>query len=81
MISAGGVEPDPERVRAIQNMKPPTNVLELRRTLGMIQYLGRFLPNLSNIACPLMKLLSRDASWIWDQPQKEVYDEIMKMLT
>lgn len=81
VISAGGVEPDAERVRAIQNMKPPTNVSELRRALGMVQYLGRFLPHLSSITCPLTKLLSRDASWIWDQPQQNAYDETMKLLT
>ena len=36
LIDHKGVRPDPDKVRAIQKMKPPTTVSELRRFLGMI---------------------------------------------
>ena len=46
VISEQGVSPDPDKVRAIQELPPPQNVSQLRQILGMINYLGRFLPNL-----------------------------------
>ena len=36
LVDELGVRPDPEKVRAIQQMKTPTTVSELRRFLGMI---------------------------------------------
>jgi hypothetical protein len=45
-VGKNGVKPDPEKVRAIVELPPPTSVSESRRLLGMINYLGKFLPDL-----------------------------------
>jgi hypothetical protein len=37
-------KPDPDKVRAIQEMKPPSNISELRRFLGMVNQLSKFSP-------------------------------------
>ena len=42
VIDTGGIHPDPDKVSAIQQLKAPTNVTELRRFLGMVTYLGKF---------------------------------------
>ena len=39
---AGGVHPDPNKVRAIVEMKEPTDRTELSRFLGMTNQLGKF---------------------------------------
>ena len=49
VFSADGVSPDPEKVKAITELQAPTNVPELRRLIGMINYLGRFIPNLATV--------------------------------
>ena len=49
LISKDGLKSDPDKVKAITNMKPPTSLQELRRYLGMVNYLAKFLPNLSDI--------------------------------
>ena len=61
-ISKAGVQPSPERIRAIREMPPPTNVAELRRIIGMITYLGRFVPDLSTIMSPINNLLKSDTA-------------------
>ena len=48
-VGQDGIKPDREKVRAIIELSPPSNVSELRRLLGMIDYLGKFLPDLSSI--------------------------------
>ena len=44
LISADGIKPDPCKVEAILEMPSPSNKEKLQRFLGMITYLGKFLP-------------------------------------
>ena len=74
-ISKDGLKPDNSKVSAIQEMPTPNNSKDLERFLGMINYLGKFLPNLSSEAAPLRELLKQDREWQWlDQHQKAVED-------
>ena len=57
IISGDGVHVNPEKVRAIRDLAAPTNLTELRRILGMINYLGRFLPDLSTVMKPMTDIL------------------------
>ena len=47
LVDETGVKPDPDKVQAIQAMKPPSNVSELRRFLGMVNQLSKFTPSLA----------------------------------
>ena len=47
-ISTHGVKPDPRKTSAIRNIPVPTTKVELQRFLGMVNYLGKFIPNLAN---------------------------------
>ena len=38
VISAKGVSVDPQKIEAIVNLKPPTNVTEIRSFLGLARY-------------------------------------------
>ena len=56
----GGLKPDPNKVKAIGAMPTPSNKKTLQRLLGMITYLAKFLPNLSDVTEPLRRLLDKD---------------------
>ena len=60
-----GVVTDPNKVRAIRDMPTPTDVKSLKRFLGMVTYLAKFLPNLSSVCEPLRRLELKDAEWCW----------------
>ena len=49
VINKDGVKADPRKTEAILQMPDPTDVAELRRFLGMVNYLGRYLQNLSSL--------------------------------
>ena len=53
VLSAEGVSPDPEKMKAITQLQAPNNVAELLRLIGMISYLGRFIPNLATLMRPM----------------------------
>ena len=61
MLSSDGLKADPEKIRAVTEMMPPNNNRkELRKFMGLIQYLAKFLPNLSQESAPLRQLLSNE---------------------
>ncbi len=80
-ISAKGITPDPKKVSAIVDMPMPTNVKELQRFMGMITYLGKFIPNLSEATAPLRKLLEKDVEWKIDSPQTEAFKCLKDLVT
>ena len=65
-----GLCADPDKVRAITEMPPPTDVAGVQRLLGMVQYLCKFLPHLSDLTKPLRDLTQKDTEWVWDHPQQ-----------
>ena len=81
VISEKGVSPDPEKVEAIQELPAPKNVSELRQLLGMINCLGKFLPNLSDVISPIRELLKAHSAWNWSHPQMEAFERVKAMVT
>ena len=62
-------------------MPDPTNVKELQRFLGMITYLGKFIPQLSVETAPLRTLLEKDVMWTFDKPQREAIKKLKELIT
>ena len=56
-IDAEGIHPTDSKLQAIQQAPAPKNLQELRLFLGLLNYYGRFIPNLSSLLHPLNKLL------------------------
>ncbi|KAJ8362542.1 hypothetical protein AAFF_G00369670 [Aldrovandia affinis] len=48
IFSKDGIKPDEGKVKAITDMPSPTNIIALWQVLGMVNYLGKFLPDLSS---------------------------------
>lgn len=80
-IGSNGISPCPERVKAIRDMSTPKNITELKRFMGMVNYLGRFLPLLSTVKHPLSDLLKGDVNWIWSHTPEEAFKKAKAMLT
>ena len=81
VLSAEGVSPDPEKVKAITDLEAPTNVPELRRLIGMINYLGRFIPNLASVMRPMSELFKSDTTWTWGPPQQTAFTKVKEMIS
>ena len=64
-IDAIGIHPLADRVESIRNAKVPENVTELRQLLGLLNYYGKLLNQLSTTLAPLHRLLRADADWKW----------------
>ena len=79
--SSGGLKKDPAKVKAILEMEAPKNVAEIRRFLGMVNQLMKFLPNLADKTKPLRDLLRKDTAWTWGPDQQGAFDTLKKDLS
>ena len=65
LISSDGIQPIPSKVEAIMKAPVPVNIQQLRSFLGLINYYGKFIPNLSTLLHPLNALLQASKKWVW----------------
>uniref|UniRef100_A0A803K3H0 ribonuclease H n=1 Tax=Xenopus tropicalis TaxID=8364 RepID=A0A803K3H0_XENTR len=81
LLTAEGLRPDPDKVKAILEMPNPENVQAVQRMLGFVNYLSKFLPHLSDVCEPLRRLTDKDSVWIWQSSHDESIEQIKKLLT
>ena len=80
LLTADGVVTDPNKVRAIRDMPTPTDVKSLKRFLGMVTYLAKFLPNLSSVCEPLRRLELKNPEWCWLPVHDEAVQSIKNLV-
>ena len=76
LIDGTGIRPDPDKVTAIQKVRKPENVGDVRRFLGMANQLSKFSNHLADLTKPLRELLNKDREWVWGEAQKQAFDQI-----
>ena len=60
IVDAQGLHATPEKLQAIEEAPAPEDVNQLRSFLGLLNYYGKFIPNLASIIQPLNALLRKD---------------------
>uniref|UniRef100_A0A803JLC0 Gypsy retrotransposon integrase-like protein 1 n=1 Tax=Xenopus tropicalis TaxID=8364 RepID=A0A803JLC0_XENTR len=81
LLTAEGLRPDPDKVKAILEMPNPENVQAVQRMLGFVNYLSKFLPHLSDVCEPLRRLTDKDSVWVWQSSHDESMEQIKKLVT
>ncbi|KAK2725150.1 hypothetical protein QYM36_001561 [Artemia franciscana] len=79
VISKDGIHPDPNKVNALKEMPRPRNREELQTLLGMLNYLSRYIPNLSSQNEPL-QTLSKQHKFVWEEVHDNAFDTIKKSI-
>ena len=81
IISKEGLKIDPDKVTAITNLPKPTNKKELLQFMGMVNYLGKFIENLSDINQPLRLLLKNENKWYWGPEQDKCFHKLKYIIS
>ena len=79
-IDKNGLHAVPEKIRAITEAPPPTNVQELRAFLGLVNYYGKFLPRLSTLLYPMNRLLCKGSQWAWSAACQRAFQQLKSKL-
>jgi hypothetical protein len=53
----------PDKVEVIQNAGRPCDVRQLRAFVGLVNYYGRFMHNISTVMTPVYALLYKERQW------------------
>ena len=80
VLSKDGLKPDPEKIRAVQEMQPPQNTKELKTILGFMQYIAKFMmANMASVSAPLRELLEKQVVWHWKHEQEAIFQKLKQM--
>ena len=77
VYSRDGVKPGPKKIQGIEEMTPQR---QLQLFLGMVTYMGNFVPHLSHHTELLRQLLKKDIAFYWDDQLTQSFQEIKNLL-
>jgi hypothetical protein len=82
LVHEGGIEVGKKSMKAIDEVVPPTNLKELQSLLGKINFVRRFISNLSQKVLPFSPLLKlkKDQKFVWGDEQQKAFDEIKRYM-
>ena len=67
VVSKKGIEIDPDKVWAIQDLPPPQTQKEVRSFMGRLNYIARFIFQMTAKCDPIFKMLRKHNSGEWDE--------------
>ena len=89
ILTRDGIKPQANKVQAILALNPPTNVKELRRFLGMVQYYRDLWAKRSEMLAPLTDLVgecgqtkvtkakgTKKVPWHWDEVHQKAFETV-----
>ena len=79
-LTGEGLKPTDQRIEAIVKMREPENQSELQTILGMLSYVSKFIPDLSELNAPLRDL-KKQTEWNWTTEAQEAFKKIKTVLT
>lgn len=81
VLSANGITATPSKVEAVQNFRQPLNAEETRSFLGLVNFVGKFIPDLATITDPLRRLTKKDEPFVWQSEHQNAFDKIKHCLS
>ncbi|KAA3477044.1 RNA-directed DNA polymerase (Reverse transcriptase), Ribonuclease H [Gossypium australe] len=67
IVSDKGIEIDPDKVKDIQELPPPRTQKKVRGFLGRLNYIARFISQLTEKCDPISRLLKKHNPSVWDE--------------
>ena len=87
IVSEAGIAVDPEKIKAITELQPPTPEMKpaaklklVQSYVGFINYYRRHVDNFAMLARPLTQLSVKNAPFVWGPLQQESFDELKKAM-
>lgn len=73
-VDCEGVTPTDEKIKALKNFRMPVTKEEARSFLGLITFVGHFIPDLSTRADPLRRFIRGDVATFGNEQEKAFND-------
>ena len=76
IVSQRGIEVDPDKVKAIQEMSAPRIEKQVRGFLGRFNYISWFISLMTATCVPIFKLLRKDQGCVWTNDCQKAFESI-----
>jgi hypothetical protein len=80
IITPTGISMDPEKVKAIEEWKEPTNVKGVQSFSRFMNFYRRFIRDFSKITAPLTKLTRKDTRYEWTDAAQSTFEQLKKAM-
>src|SRR4051812_24712972 len=81
MVSARGIEANPEKVQAITRMQEPTDIRSVQQLTGRLTTLIRFISRLGECTLPFYQLLRKGDKFEWTKEARKAFADLKKTLS
>ena len=80
-LTQEGVKPDGAKLKAIRDYVKPTNKQDVQRLLGMVNFIAKFAPKVSDVTAPLRELIKKNVAFHWLDTHDRAFEELKRVLT
>ena len=80
IFSKQGMRSDPEKVKAIAEMKEPQSIAEMRSFLGMCNFCSHFIKNYAIITAPLREMTKKGTKFEWTEARIVGFNRLKQAL-
>jgi hypothetical protein len=80
LVSYRGIEANPEKIKAIEVMRPPTRVKDIQKLTGSLAALSRFISRLVERVLLFFKLLRKSGPFAWSEEAEQAFRELKQHL-
>ncbi|GBL79545.1 Transposon Ty3-I Gag-Pol polyprotein [Araneus ventricosus] len=81
LVSKDKIKAYPSHVRGINGLEKPTSKNDIKRLLVMVNFLSKFIPNVSAVTSPLRVLLKKVLEFQWNHEQETSFEEIKRLIS
>ena len=79
MVNSRGIEANPDKIKVVLNMHPPSNTKEIQHLTGRIAALSRFVSRSSDKCRPFFQVLKK--AFHWDAQCEEAFSTLKTYLS
>src|SRR6218665_2354897 len=81
VLSRHGIGPAADKVKAVAETREPGNASEVKSFLGLVNFVARYIPDMSTVSEPLRHLIKKDTHFVFGQKEREAFAELKKRLS
>src|SRR3954466_15353994 len=81
LVSHRGIEANPEKVKAVEDMSPPKTLREMQKLTGRVTALARFISRLGERALPFFQLIKKKGPFEWTEEADKAFQDLKRYLT
>jgi hypothetical protein len=80
LVSHRGIEANPEKIKAIETMRPPARIKDIQKLAGSLAALSRIISRLGERALPFFRLLRKSGPFSWTEEAERAFQELKQHL-